>query len=110
MSKAQTTMERINFQHMTDRELRAFWSRHHRGSWYRAKSLFRGRYAYMEKPVSAMWALANYAINLSAYRSCKARGDKHGMTAYRSALNLCFNDGIACGLDHADIIWSVTAK
>ena len=94
----------VNFKKMTDEELRDFWSKYHRAGWQKSVKLF-GR--KLHKPVLALNALANYAINLATWRSCKAKGDKHGMGVYEHSCRLCFDNAHEAGVDITNIQWQV---
>jgi hypothetical protein len=83
---------KIDFQRATDEELTAFWKKNHRASWRAAKAFFGLDATRQAKGcVTALRALAAFASNLVAYRYCRRKKDKPGMTAYKYSLRACFN-------------------
>jgi hypothetical protein len=74
---------------MDQTALREFWGRVHRHPVKTAREIFPER---RPRYVAAAHSLANYAINRAAMLSCKAKGDKHGVSVYKHAMSLCKDD------------------
>lgn len=74
---------------MDQKALMAFWAKVHFHPVRTAREIFPER---RPRYVAAARSLAAYASNRAAMLSCKAKGDKHGVSVYKHAMSLCRDD------------------